>query len=37
MPETAARVIRRLREHPAGVFADRVYREERIRPATNGQ
>ncbi len=30
MPESATRVIRRLREHPAGVFADRLYREERI-------
>ena len=29
MPESAVRVIRRLREHPAGVFADRMYREER--------
>ncbi len=37
MPDAAARVIRRLRAHPAGVFADRVYREERIRPSTNGQ
>lgn len=37
MPDSAARVIRRLREHPAGVFADRVYHEERVRPATNGQ
>lgn len=33
MPETAAREARRLRAHPAGVFADRLYAEERVRPA----
>jgi glutathione S-transferase len=29
MPEPLARAVRRLRAHPAGVFADRLYREER--------
>jgi glutathione S-transferase len=29
MPDAAARHISRLRSHPAGVFADRLYREER--------
>jgi glutathione S-transferase len=29
MPAPAARQIRRLRAHPAGEFADRLYREER--------
>jgi hypothetical protein len=29
MPAGAADHIRRLRSHPAGVFADRLYREER--------
>jgi glutathione S-transferase len=29
LPATAGRDIRRLRGHPAGVFADRLYREER--------
>jgi glutathione S-transferase len=29
MPAAAAHHIRRLRSHPAGVFADRLYREER--------
>jgi glutathione S-transferase len=29
MPAAAVRVISRLREHPAGVFAERLYREER--------
>ena len=33
MPEAAAREVRRLRAHPAGVFADRLYGEERARPA----
>jgi glutathione S-transferase len=33
MPDAAAREVRRLRAHPAGVFADRVYGEERGRPA----
>jgi glutathione S-transferase len=32
MPAAATQVIRRLREHPAGVFADRLYREERVPP-----
>jgi glutathione S-transferase len=32
MPEGAAREVRRLRSHPAGVFAERLYDEERIRP-----
>jgi glutathione S-transferase len=30
MPEGAARVIRRMRAHPAGLFAERLYREERL-------
>jgi glutathione S-transferase len=30
MPEAAAREVRRLRAHPAGVFADRLYDEERV-------
>jgi glutathione S-transferase len=34
MPESAAREVRRLRMHPAGVFADRLYAEERVRLAT---
>lgn len=35
MPEATAREIRRLRAHPAGVFADRLYGEERVgRPST---
>jgi glutathione S-transferase len=29
MPDALAREVRRLREHPAGVFADRLYAEER--------
>jgi glutathione S-transferase len=29
MPDTLAREVRRLRAHPAGVFADRLYAEER--------
>jgi hypothetical protein len=29
MPDAAARHISRLRSHPAGVFADRLYHEER--------
>jgi glutathione S-transferase len=29
MPAPAAQTIRRLRAHPAGVFADRLYRDER--------
>jgi glutathione S-transferase len=33
MPEAAAREVRRLRAHPAGEFADRLYDEERIRLA----
>ncbi len=32
MPEPLAREVRRLRSHPAGEFADRLYREERARP-----
>jgi glutathione S-transferase len=31
MPDAMAREVRRLRAHPAGVFADRLYGEERIR------
>ena len=34
MPETAAREVRRLRAHAAGVFADRLYAEERVRLAS---
>lgn len=30
MPDAAAREVGRLRDHPAGVFADRLYREERV-------
>jgi glutathione S-transferase len=33
MGESAAREVRRLRAHPAGIFADRMYGEERVRPA----
>ena len=33
MPDTLAREVRRLRSHPAGKFADRLYREERARTA----
>jgi glutathione S-transferase len=33
MPEAAAREVLRLRSHPAGVFADRMYEQERARPA----
>jgi glutathione S-transferase len=33
MPEGPAREVRRLRAHPAGVFAERLYDEERARPA----
>jgi glutathione S-transferase len=33
MPESAAREVRRLRDHPAGVFAERLYDEERIHRA----
>ncbi len=29
MPDALAREVRRLRDHPAGVFADRLYREQR--------
>jgi glutathione S-transferase len=32
MPEGLVAVVRRLRRHPAGVFADRLYREERPVP-----
>ncbi len=32
MPDATAREVLRLRAHPAGVFADRLYREERARP-----
>jgi glutathione S-transferase len=34
MPGAVAREVARLRAHPAGVFADRLYREERVSPAT---
>jgi glutathione S-transferase len=34
MPDALAREVRRLRCHPAGVFADRLYREERAGPTT---
>jgi glutathione S-transferase len=34
MPDRFAREVRRLRSHPAGVFADRLYREERLTPPT---
>jgi glutathione S-transferase len=30
MPRAVAREVRRLRDHPAGIFADRLYREERV-------
>ena len=33
LPESTARVVNRLRAHPAGLFADRLYAEERARPA----
>jgi glutathione S-transferase len=33
MPDALAREVRRLRAHPAGAFADRLYREERGRTA----
>jgi glutathione S-transferase len=33
MPDALGREVRRLRGHPAGVFADRVYEQERVRPA----
>jgi glutathione S-transferase len=33
MPDALAREVRRLRDHPAGVFAERLYDEERARPA----
>jgi glutathione S-transferase len=33
MPEYAAGVVQRLRSHPAGVYAARLYDEERSRPA----
>jgi glutathione S-transferase len=36
MPEGLAAVVRRLRRHPAGVFADRLYGEERPAPARPG-
>jgi glutathione S-transferase len=32
MPDGLAREVRRLRAHPAGVFAERLYDEERARP-----
>lgn len=35
MPDALAKEVRRLRAHPAGVFADRVYADERVRPASN--
>jgi glutathione S-transferase len=34
MPDSVAREVRRLREHPAGMFADGLYREERVRLLT---
>jgi glutathione S-transferase len=34
MPDALAREVHRLRRHPAGVFADRLYREERVQPNT---
>ena len=37
MPATAAREVRRLRTHPAGVFADRLYGEERGRQSSNSR
>ncbi len=33
MPSAVRREVDRLRSHPAGVFADRLYREERVRAA----
>jgi glutathione S-transferase len=33
MPDALAREVRRFRNHPAGEFADRLYREQRGRPA----
>lgn len=36
MPEAAAREIRRLRSHPAGAFAERMYAEERVRQPLAG-
>ena len=30
MPGAVAREVRRLRDHPAGMFADRLYRDERV-------
>jgi glutathione S-transferase len=36
MPPAMAREVRRLRAHPAGQFADRLYGEERVRPAPGG-
>lgn len=36
MPGSLATEVRRLRSHPAGVFADRLYRDERARPAGAG-
>jgi glutathione S-transferase len=33
MGESAERVVLRMRAHPAGVFADRLYAEERVRLA----
>ncbi|HEX4010947.1 MAG TPA: glutathione S-transferase family protein [Solirubrobacteraceae bacterium] len=36
MPEPMARVVRRLRAHPAGAFADRIYAEERPSPRGQG-
>jgi glutathione S-transferase len=33
MPDALAREVQRLRAHPAGVFADRLYAEERGQPA----
>jgi hypothetical protein len=33
VPEAMASEVRRLRAHPAGVFADRLYAEERVGPA----
>lgn len=32
MPPGLAREVERLRAHPAGAFADRLYNEERVRP-----
>jgi len=33
MPDALAQEVRRLRSHPAGAFVDRLYREQRGRPA----